>query len=595
MVLFGWENPLGWLALLSLVPFILLYFVRPKPVELEVPSLMFFMRSRHVDKERSFLKRFRFDLFFLLQLLTLLFLALYFIDPFTSVGSALLVDHAVFVIDVSASMQIDDRFAKAIDYVQDHVARSNTFILVSNLPRVLAEDISQGDAQRFLQQLKPTAGRSNIGDALMLANDYVQGEDSHVYVVSDFIATEGVGIEAAKNALQGKNIVPEFYNVKDKKQHSNRGIVDVRIDDASTTLYLKNYNPQEATVEFTVNDEKKSLSIKPYFVEPYSFKTQLGLTEIRLLGEDDFPLDDVAYVSIPEQNRASVLLIADKESKYLKAALQSSGKVDVAVQPTSRLPQKDFDVYILHEVDDKLSKATVDILTEAVQNGKGLVIHATATSKAIDYGTLLPVELFRYETDATVEIKELTKLTQDISFGDVRHYFSTNNEQGITLATANNASVLSVQALGAGKIVYYGIVEGETSFPLQPSYPIFWTNVIRYLSGQGDLSAYNLDSGTTLPLPTKKTVKTPSQQLETNTILFDEIGVYSYDNKIIASVLADEQESNIDAINLDATDVSAPLSESTEEKRYSLDKLFLLAAGVFLLLELLFMKFRGDV
>src|SRR3989338_9826612 len=106
MVLFGWENPFGWLALLSLIPFILFYFVRPKPVELEVPSLMFFMRSQYVDKERSFLKRFRFDIFFLLQLLILLLLSLYFIDPFTSLGSNVLVDHAVFVVDISASMQI---------------------------------------------------------------------------------------------------------------------------------------------------------------------------------------------------------------------------------------------------------------------------------------------------------------------------------------------------------------------------------------------------------------------------------------------------------------------------------------------------------
>ena len=595
MVLFGWENPLGWLALLSLIPFILLYFVRPKPVELEVPSLMFFMRSQHADKERSFLKRFRFDLFFLLQLLILLFLSLYFIDPFTSAGGTVLVDHAVFVLDVSASMQVDDRFAKAIDYTEDHLARSNTFILISNLPRVIAEDISHRDAERFLDQLKPTAGRSNIGDALMLANQYVQGEDSHVYVISDFIPTEGVSIEAAKNALQSKNIAPEFYTVKDKKQHSNRGIVDLRIEDDSTTVYLKNYNTQEETVEFTVNDEKKSLTIKPYFVEPYSFKTQLGLTEIRLLGEDDFSLDDTAYVSVPEQNRASVLLITDKESKYLKAALQSSGKVDITVTPTNTLPKKSFDVYVLHEVNDKIGNGVLSTLTEEIQSGKGLVIHAESSSNTLDYGSLLPLELGNFAADGVVEITELTKLTQDISFGDVSHYFSTTKEQGITLATAQNASILTVQAFGGGKVVYYGIVEEETTFPLQPSYPIFWTNVIRYLSGQGDLGAFNLDSGTTLPLPLKKVVRTPSGQLTTNTILFDEIGVYSYDNKVITSVLADEHESNIDAISVAATDISAPLSDISENKKYSLEKLFLLLAGILLLLELFFMKLRGEI
>ncbi len=595
MVLLGWENPFGWLAFLSLIPFLLLYFVRPKPVELEVPSLMFFMRSHHVDKERSFFKRFRFDILFLLQLLILSLLALYFIDPFTSFGSNILVDHAVFVLDVSASMQVDTRFQDALDYIQDHLARSNTFILVSNLPRVLAEDISHRDAQQLLKRLKTTAGRSNIGDALMLANKYVQGEESHVYVVSDFIPTEGVSLEAAKNALQSKNIIPEYFSVKNKKKHTNVGIVDIRLDDTSSTLYFKNYNDQEKKIRFSINDEEKSLTIKPRFVEPYSYKTQIGLTKVQLLEKDDFAVDNEAYISFPEPRRISVLLITDKESKYLKAALQSSGKVDVAVTPTTKLPKQAFDVYVLHEINEKLGNNVLSTLTKEVQDGKGLVIHAEPASNALSYGDLLPLDLVKYESDAVVEVAQLTKLTQDIAFGDVRHYFSTKNEQGATLATAQNSSLLTVHALGNGKIIYYGILEQETEFTLQPSYPIFWTNVLRYLAGQGDLNEFNVPTGNILSLASKKKVTTPSQQLTTNTLLFDEVGIYKIEDKIIAASLRDERESDIDAQSIDATEASAPLDNTATEKKYSLEKAALLLACVLLLLELFFMKLRREI
>ncbi|MBI1972641.1 VWA domain-containing protein [Candidatus Woesearchaeota archaeon] len=596
MVLLGWENPLGWLAFLSLLPFLLLYLIRPKPQELEVPSLMFFMKSRYVDKERSFLKRFRFDIFFLLQLLILSLLALYFVDPFTSFGSNILVDHAVFVLDVSASMQVDDRFSEALDLVQERLGRTNTFILISNTPRVGAEDISKRDAAQFLKHLKVTAGRSNIGDALALASNYVKGEDTQVFVVSDFIPTEGVSIAAAKNALQAKNIVPEFLSVKDQKQHHNIGIVDVRVDESSSTVYFKNYGDREEQVAFSVNGEPKSVSIKPLFIEPYSFKTYTGVTEVSLAEEDDFLVDNVAYLSVPERKRISVLLITDKESKYLKAALQSSGKVDVTVTSTRTLPKGAFDVYALHTIKGKIGNDVLATLTREVEEGKGLVIHAEPASNVIDYGELLPLELSTYEYDAIVEIAQLTKLTKDILFGDVRRYFSTKNEQGLILATAHNSSVLTVYPLGMGKIIYYGLIEEESDFVLQPSYPIFWTNAIRYLAGQGTLSDFNVDSGSILSLPSKKEIRTPSKKLTTTTVLFDEIGLYTIDEKIIAVTLADETESDVDAVSNEASLASSALETAfAETSKYSLEKLILFAAGILLLLELLLMKFRGEV
>lgn len=597
MVLLGWENPLGWLAFLSLIPFLLLYFVRPKPQELEVPSLMFFMKSQYTDKERSFLKRFRSDWLFWLQLLTLLLLSLFFLDPFTSLGGNVLVDHAVFVLDISASMQVDNRFADAVAFAEDHLARSNTFILVSNTPRVGAEDLSESDAERFLNNLKVTAGRSNIGDAMLLAGQYIKNEESKAHIISDFISTEGIGIEAAKNALKARGIAPELHSVrKEKEDHDNIGIIDVRVDEAATTVYFKNYNRREEKITFTVDAEEKTLTLKPLFIEPYSFKTRVGATKITLQRNDDFAADNTAWTSVPASKRISVLLLTDAPSKYLQAALESSGKVDVIAAPTSRAVPKDYDVYVFHDVDGRLSSAVVATLTAAVKEGKGLIIYAEPDSLTHDYGSLLPVTLTTLETDAVVEVAQSTKLTSDILFGDVQHHFGTKQEQGITLATANNHSVLSLLSFGAGKILYYGILEGESDFPLQPSYPIFWTNAVRFLAQQGDIDDFTLESGLIFSLPSKQNVKTPSKKIATSTILFDELGLYTIGDDVFAANLADELESDIDAVAVKQGVQPPALGQlAAEEKKYPLEKLLLLIAGALLLLEVVVMRLRGEV
>ena len=68
----GFENSIGVYAFLSLIPFLIIYLIRPKPKSMEIPSLMFFMKARSVDKHRSFFRLLSVDWIFWLQLLALL-------------------------------------------------------------------------------------------------------------------------------------------------------------------------------------------------------------------------------------------------------------------------------------------------------------------------------------------------------------------------------------------------------------------------------------------------------------------------------------------------------------------------------------------
>ncbi|MFB6198625.1 MAG: BatA domain-containing protein, partial [Halobacteriaceae archaeon] len=75
-------QPYGLYGLLSAIPLILLYLIRPKPKEQEIPSLMFFLKEQGVEREKNFFKRFSKDLLFWLQLLILITLSIAAAKPY---------------------------------------------------------------------------------------------------------------------------------------------------------------------------------------------------------------------------------------------------------------------------------------------------------------------------------------------------------------------------------------------------------------------------------------------------------------------------------------------------------------------------------
>ena len=85
MNIFGNElsllNPLGWYAFLALIPFILIYLIRPKTLTQTIPSLMFFMKEQKKAKAFSFLQRLLNNILFILQLLAILLLAFALLNP----------------------------------------------------------------------------------------------------------------------------------------------------------------------------------------------------------------------------------------------------------------------------------------------------------------------------------------------------------------------------------------------------------------------------------------------------------------------------------------------------------------------------------
>ena len=128
------------------------------------------------------------------------------------------------------------------------------------------------------------------------------------------------------------------------------------------------------------------------------------------------------------------------------------------------------------------------------------------------------------------------------------------------------------------------------------SYPIFWNSLINFMAETEDIKDFNTKTGKVITIDQQR-VKTPSSSLRTSKVIFDEVGIYEFDDKKFAVNLLDEQESDVTkgSVLKEKTESAEVLKEHSTERNFSLS-VFLLF-GVFLLMcfEIFYIKRRGDL
>ncbi|MBW2999247.1 VWA domain-containing protein [Candidatus Woesearchaeota archaeon] len=590
----------GLYALLILVPFILLYLIRPRPQQMDIPSLMFFMTSRFKDKKRSFLKRFTRDYLFFIQLLIFLALAFSVADPFTKVKQDVASDNTILVLDLSASSQVDEgvksRFGKTIDKAKTVLGEKNTVIIVKDTPLLAMQGEKRGQVIDFLNSLEPTDTGSSIRDAIILAGETLAAEEGRVIVISDFIDTTGKSPLTAKNLLESRGIIVDFVDVGTER--NNIGIIDVEADEERTSLLIRNYMDDDRTVQFEINGQGKSIEIEGNSAEPYSFETLQGITKIELKVNDDFEVDNIAYVSAPVREKIKTLLITNTPSIFVKNGLLAANEVDLTIAEPPIVPKEDFDVYVFHDIDpEKTIIGTFQEIEDKSDAGASLIIHVQDGIVDLDYKKLLPVYVEGTEIGAAINVDQTNRFTRNIDFGDVGEYLKVKNrEESVSIASVAGNPIISFMQKGDGKVIYYGIPEDTSDFKLSPSYPIFWTNLLRFLTGQQDVKGLNYQVGDILILEKEQNIKTPVKQITTKNLLLDKAGIYELENKNIAVNLKNEKESNINIEKeIGQKAEKYTLKPVEEEVDFSFEIPLLVFACIVLFFELFYIKVRGDI
>ncbi len=598
-VVFG--EPLGFWALTSLVPLILLYLIRPKPKQLSIPSLMFFLERQGRSKVANFFKQVTKDWLFLIQLLILFLLAVPFSSPYTVVQHDITAESTVIVLDVSASSQVREsggsRFEIGLAKAKEALGSKNTVVLAKDVPLVGVQGVSVADALKYLNSVHPRDTSTRLGESILLAGELLQGHEGRVVVISDFVNTAGVDAQTAMAVLRGKKVVVDAVSTASSK--GNVGFTGVEVRPDTTSVLVRNFNLDSVSVSVSAGDFVKPLQIPSLGTEVVSFVTPPGKTEVKLSPSDDFPLDNVAYISAPIQSKTKVLYITSNASVFLKTALLSIPSVELTMAQLPIIPEGDFDVYIVHDVKPiEILAGSLRALEKKAQEGKTVIVHGQEDSSLIDYEGLLPVKLGNTERKAPVGVRQSQAYTQNMEFGRLDHFFGASlvDENALSVLSAYDTPLLVVSPRGKGNVVWFGLIEVWSDFKLSPDFPIFWSEFLKAVTGAQDVALLNYKTGSTLLLNKPQTVRGPEGSSRLASVSMERQGFYELEDRTIAANLANEFESAISPMKQEAVPASSfELRAVREARNIPIDLYLIAAAFVLLFFELWYVKKRGDV
>ncbi|MBI2564648.1 BatA domain-containing protein [Candidatus Woesearchaeota archaeon] len=600
-------NLFGLYALLTIVPLILLYLIRPKPKMMTIPSLMFFLKMSGANRITSFFKQLTRDWLLFIQLLILLLLALAFTEPFTYYTHDVSSANTIIVLDVSASMQAKEgsltRFEKAKSFAKELLGASNTIVLAKYYSEVGVQDVSRSDAVKYLNTLQPYESPTRLGDAILTAGGILEKKgtsEGRIIVISDFLNTEGQDATTTRAVLQSKNMLIDFINVAEQGEKENVGFIDLFIDRDSTTAYIKNFAGKEKTITLTVGNLTKNINMAAKAVEPFSFQTVGGVTKLQITPFDEFPVDNELFVSAPKTLKVPVQFISNDKSEFLYQALEASriAQVDVAEPPI--VPKGGYQIFILNNVDPReILTGTMEELSREVENGASIIITAQKNMNEIDYSPILPLTSKGLGKAKDLLIQQINRFTKNIEFGSVKEFIQLSEEHGLTpIISADSDVIVGLAKKGSGKILYYGILESANEFHFSPGYPIFWTEIIKFLTEKQDLESLNDRTKNTIFPGVKMPVDSPRGRLPPAPAVFlENQGLYHLGDVTIAVNLLNEQESEVSVLEkgeYELTPKSYELMPVEEKRKFEIDMILIILGSLILFFELVYVKQRGD-
>ncbi len=610
-------NEAGLYALLSIIPLIIIYLLRPRPKKLKIPSLMFLLeleKKRRLNIFRKFLK----DPLFLIQLLVLILVSLAVAAPFIMATEEAGGGHTVLILDASASMQAKtasgaSKFESPVEQASKFLSARNTLILAENVPLMVMKEAPSGSAADALKKLKAKATGADVSSAILLGRRMLP-EGGRIVVFSDFASWSGDDPSIAKKLAEASGINTEFVTVSGRSD--NVGIVNGWFEGGDYRIIVKNFNEGAKDVKVDVVTEGKSvlsstLSLQAKSSEYLSISDlSPGITKISLDVQDALPVDNDAYVIIPESVKHDLLYIDNAKSPSA-IALGLIPFTSVKKAEAKSIPS--LSGYSIVFVSAPLYREAAKSLSDYVSAGGNAVIIA---SEGLEDMELLPVELNALANRTSLNVVQPGMITEGIEIEKVevkRHFKASAKRGAIALVEGGDKSVmLAYWKFGKGTVIYSGLADPQgdnifdplnekvwNDFHAKPQYPLFWKQMLEWISGSLDVSEYNAKTGMFIKLPAAQTVKTPTDRVTTELLLLDEVGIYELPDKEVAVNLYDERESNLEGAGISAAPAEAgkeiPSTVQTIRKPKHLDIYLIMAGMFFVFFELYYLRWRGEL
>jgi hypothetical protein len=577
------RNPIALLGLLSIIPLIIIYLIRPLPKEIRFSSTQFL---REGEAERSaVLSRLINDPLFWIQLLVLLSLSVAAAGPYTT-QSGPASSHLVVVLDGSASMQAGSRALQLIDPYLDKYQRIS-IVLAESMPQTTLSEGSPAEARDALRRQSPKAVSADLSSAMTLAGSLLANDGGNMLVVSDFISWIGDDPAATRKILQADGRVSIVF------ADCYQGGDNVALVEAwdvpgpgyvNHTALVHNYGPARV-VPVTIRSPSgaaagRTLQMASGGDSYLSFMAYPGVNEISLDLEDAVSWDNHAYIYVPDLAQKRVLYLGEEGPSLVALRSLPNVKVQTAGEPDG------FDLIVLAR--------------NATQNGKlnryidgGKVIFIASDRESPEY---LPVRVTGEQPGPAslwVRSEGFAKGVHFDEIGIFRFPEAVSRKGSITMVEANGQPILSYWRLGRGMVIYNGL-EMDSDFYLRPEYPIFWYQMISWITGVPDITQANRKTGEIIHLGETAQIETPSTSLAASTLLLDEVGIYRYQGKAVAANMYDPKESSLQRMN--GVDAGAFVSASRETiVEEDLSDWIIALAALVILLELAVMKRRREI
>jgi hypothetical protein len=511
-------------------------------------------------------KRERLRQFLLLLLRTLAVLALVFaiarpIRPQTAVNISAARKLAI-VIDTSASMAYEIKGETLLSRAQtkavealSHLQPGDTATLISAGPTVRAWfEVPSPDhaaVKAAITKIGPTAGTADLGAAMDAAIRQFGNSSSGttLMVIGDLAANSFDHLVPTANKPEIKLI-----DAADRNSPApllNLAIESVAVDPSGEAplerrirVKLRNYGGEKAVekpLELWVNGtttQRINVAINARSSEEKLFNftfadTGIFYCEIRLLAEDHFPADDIAYFVVNMSPDVKVLMVNgdprttpyEDETFFLEHALAAVPKGDPAITIHTLSPDEltdnfselqDVQVVILANISE-LSAAQLTALQAFVQNGGGLLFSLGdkvnfETANAA-FAPLLPHPLRdeHLAEDPNAGTPALSigdfdwnhpvlrglglPLEESLHASHTARYFNVDvgaqNKARIVLRFDNSApALLEAKRADRGHVMLWtsSLDVDMSDVPLRSGFPALMQNIVRYLAGRNEES-----------------------------------------------------------------------------------------------------------
>lgn len=565
-----WGFSQAFLFLLGAFPLILLlHSLRPRGIKVSTTALFLWER---VLKERPVGKRigwlFRQNLLLLLQLLIALLLIAALADP-SLLHFGTRAGDTVAVIDLSASMKARGRSGSRMDgarreflSVVDALPSGEKMMVIGAgpIPRILSPLTADKKRLRELgRSLEATDAPGQVKEAILFAHSFLKrGGYDRVVVFSD-------------GAFDGAEDLPwhtpQLRLVWVEGRNENVGItgfefrrVPSRVDQYEIMVQVKNFtaHPIETSLALTMGEKpwaQSELSIPAnesrVVIYPYQGTLPRRAT-VRLGIEDDFPLDNVAFLTLSEAAPLRVLYVGPG-NPYLEYLFRSLPTVQVTrmerwpEEPLARQAAQ-FDVIIADRIP-----------VPALSEGNFILINTVPRG--------FPLEV-KVKLDHPRVLTSLTKhpLTDGIRLEDlyIKEALQLSpTGDGITLARAREGPLLFALEKGKLRALVLGFDLLVSDLPFRVAFPILFSNAFGWFRPErNEFPAAQVQAGSPYAIALAPTdeqveVKKPSGRAETLKGVFNplsypetlEVGFYTFKSNTRESEFAvnlfSESESQI--------------------------------------------------